>query len=328
MTADLRLGLAGNIADLPPALPQAVAAENIRFEAICDPNGSGAETAVRTYGARWPFTDLEQMLKESEPDAVILAVSAPQRTGWIKTCLRYRRPVLVLGSPATTVAECRALAKAARAVNRQVMVGLPQRFGPAGQRLRRILESGRLGPLADADVLISRPGSPQTDDNAALALPFDLMFEAADRLLSCGLQPTKIMAVQRTYGHVGAVMTCACGAMASIRVHCSGSSESAGSRLELRSDDGGLLVLEDDVNLDCRVGSQWVARHHPRFGVAADPRIECGYTGMISAFAGALRQQQGVPYGLPSATHAVTLARAIFKAASTGKTVTLTKGGE
>jgi len=321
MGNDIRLALAGDIRDVPTALLHAIAAESIRFEAICDSDAARAETAARTYGARWPFDDLDQMLREAEPDAVIVAAPLARRSRWSKTCLRSRAAVLILGAPASTVGECRTLLTASRQVNRQVMVGLPQRFSPAFLRGRRILESGRMGPLASLDISMTWPRQATAEEGPEHSVPFDLMFEAADRLRSCGVKPFKVWAVERPYGHLVAMVVGTDGVVGSVALHHTGTPQSAGSRMELRSEDGGLLLVEDDVNLECTVGSQLVGRHHPRFGAGDDPRVERGFTGMIAAFATALRARQGVPYGLPSAMASVALAEATFKAARTGRAV-------
>jgi predicted dehydrogenase len=327
MTGDVRLALAGDIRTVPPALLHSIAAENIRFEALCDPDGPRAETAARTCGARWPFTDLEQMLREAEPDAVILAAPITERPRCTKLCLRHHCAVLILGAPGTTVAECRALVRASRQANRQVMIGLPQRFSPAVLRARRILESARLGPVVAVDLTVTWPREAGSDDQTGLPLSFNLMFEAADRLRGCGIEPARICAVERPYGHVAALIVGTDGVLASLALHQAGTPCAAGSHLELRSEDGGLMILEDDVNLDCTAGSQLVARHRPRFGAGDDPRIECGYAGMIAAFTTAVRERQGVPYGLPSATGSVAMAEAIFRAGRTGRPISLKPAG-
>jgi len=328
MTRDVRLGLAGDIGGVPAALLSSIAAEDIRFEALCDPDGTLAESAARTYGVRWPFDNLEQMLREAEPDAVIIAAAGSRRSQWSKTCLRHGCAILILGAPGTTVSECRALIRVSRRVNKQVMVGLPQRFSPAGLRARRILESGRLGPVAAVDVILTWARQPEPDGGTRQPLPFDLMFEAADRLRCCGVDPARVWAVERPYGHVAALVLGADGVVATLALHHTGPPQSAGNRLELRSEDGGLLVLEDDVNLDCTAGSQLICRYRPRFGAGNEPRVECGYAGMVSSFAAAIRDRQGVPYGLPSALGSVALANAVFRAAQTGRPVSLKKPKE
>jgi predicted dehydrogenase len=206
-------------------------------------------------------------------------------------------------------------------VNRQVMVGLAHRFSPAGIRQRRLIESGRLGAVSALDLVMTWPRSPERDDPTELSLPFDLAFDAADRLRSCGVEPDRTWAVERPYGHIAAMILGTDGVVATLGLHHTGSPQSSGSHLELRSEDGGLLIVEDDVDLTCTMGTQLIARHHPRLGVGDDPRIECGYAEMVGAFVTALRDRQGVPFGLPSATGSVALASAIFRAAKTGRPV-------
>ena len=318
---DVRLAVAGDIGVLPPPLLQSIAAEDVRFEAVFDPDSSRSETAARTYGARWPFDDLEQMLREAEPDVVVVAGTNDQRAQWAKTCLRRHAAVLILGAPGTSLTECRALSRVARKANRQVMVGLPQRFSPAGVRTRRLLESGRLGPVSAVDLVMTWPRDPGRDESSERPVPYDLAFDAADRLRSCGIEPQRVWAVERPYGHIAAMVLSTDGVTATMGLHHTGTPQSSGNHLELRSEDGGLLIIEHDVDLTCTMGSQLVARHHPRLGAGDDPRVECGYAGMITAFATAIRDHQGVPYGLPTATGSVALAAAIFRAGKTGRAV-------
>ncbi len=325
MAKEVRLALVGDVTDVPSPLLHASATEAARFEAVCDPSGSQIEKAARICGARWPFDDLEQMLREAEPDAVIIAAPPDQRTQWAKTCLRRRTAVLMLGAPGSTPAACRTLSRLARQVNRQVMVGVPQRFSPAGVRAQRLLASGRLGPVVAADVVVTWARRLDRDPSGASALPFDLVFEAADRLQGLDVVPERVWAVERPNGHLAAIARTADGAVASLGLHHAGPPESAGSRLEARSDEGGLLIIDDDVNLICTVGSQLVARHRPRLGVGADPRVECGYAGMLGAFVTAVRDRQGVPFGLPSATGSVALAAAMLRSARTGRRIDVTR---
>ncbi|MBN1346362.1 MAG: Gfo/Idh/MocA family oxidoreductase [Phycisphaerae bacterium] len=323
MTREIRLALAADIGRVSPTLMRSIAAEDVRFEAVCASNAAQADKAARIYGARWPFEDLETMLREAEPDAVIIATADAQRAQWAKTCLKHRSAVLILNAPARGPAECKSLILAARKANRQVMIGLPQRFSPAGIRLRRLRESGRLGPVAAVDLIMTWPRTPSEDSTTDLALPFDLVFDAADRLRCCGIEAQRLWAAEQPYGHIAAMVLAKDGVLATLGLHHAGPPQTAGTHLELRSEDGGLLIVEDDVDLTCTVGTQLVAKHHPRLGVGDDPCIECGYAGMITAFVTALRDRQGVPFGLPSATGSVALAGAIFKAAASGRAVTV-----
>ena len=321
MCRTIRLALVGDASGLPASLLHSIAAEDVSFEAICGPDPSRVEQAARAYGARWPFDDLDQMLREAEPDAVIVAAPIGERTALAKTCLRNKSAVLLLGAPGTTVTECRALGQVARSANRQLMVGLAHRFSPTGTRARRLLESGRLGAAAAMNLTLAWPRRPDESIPEYAPLPFDLVFDAADRLRSCGLDPQRIWAVGRPYGHVSAIVLARDGVVADLALHHTGTPPSAGNRFEWRSEDGGLLVVENDVNLMCTRGSELVARHQPSLGLGDDPRIECGYAGMVSSFVAALRDRQGVPFGLPSAKGSVTLAAGIFRAARTGRAV-------
>ncbi len=315
MRREIRLALVGDSERLPPALLRSIAAEDVRFEAICDPGGGRVEAAARTYGARWPFDDLDQMLREAEPDAVVLAVAVDQRAAVARTCLRRKAATLILGSPGTSPGATKALAKVARTARQIVMVGLAQRYSPAAVKARRLLESGKLGRLSAVDLTVTWPRDPAREGGGDFPLPFDLVFDAADRLRSLGLQPDRIWAIEQPYGHVAAMVLAGDGVLATLGLHHAGTPQAAGNHLEVRSEDGGLLSIEDDVNMTCVVGTQPVARHEPKMGRGDDPNVECGWVGMLSAFIRAVRDEQGAPFGLPSAAGSVALATAIFKAA-------------
>lgn len=323
MAGDLRIALAGDVDRVPPHLLQSIAVEGVSFESVFDPNPGRAEQAARTYGARWPFDDLDQMLSEAEPDAVMIAAGETERIAWAKTCLRKRAGVLLLGSPGTRLTDCRALGKLARSHRVPVMVGQPHRFSPAGTRMRRLIESGKLGPLASVDLAITWPRTPDPDAVNELPLPFDLAFEAADRLRACGLEAERVWGIEQPYGHLAAIVLASNGTVVSVGLHHVGAPQTSGSHMEIRSGDGALLTIHDDVNLLCIAGSQLLARHHPRLGAGDDPRVECGFAGMVSSFVKSLREGQGVSYGLPSAAGSVSLAGALFKASRTNRPVTL-----
>ncbi len=327
MSGEIRVALAGDVARIPRQLLQSIAVEGVRFEAVFDPNPGRAEDAARAHGARWPFDDLDQMLSEAEPDAVIVFAKEADRIQWAKTCLRSRTGVMLLGSPGTKPSECRSLAHLARKSRMPVMVGQAHRFSPAGTRMRRLIESGKLGPLASIDLVITWPRDPDPDELDDLPLPFDLAFEAADRLRACGLEAQRVWGIEQPYGHLAAIVLASNGTVVSVGLHHVGAPQTSGSHMEVRSGDGALLTIQDDVNLLCIAGSQLLARHHPRLGTGDDPRIECGYSGMVSSFVKSVREKRGVPYGLPSAAGSVALASALFKASRSNRPVTLRSSG-
>ena len=94
-----RLAFAGSPRSVSPWLLNAISRIGV-FEAIC---GEDAEREITRFHARWAFeNDLTAMLKEAEPEGVVLASPLPERPRLIKECLTAGASVLVIGPPGTT----------------------------------------------------------------------------------------------------------------------------------------------------------------------------------------------------------------------------------
>ncbi len=122
------------------------ARQDVELLAVVDINAKRAKDMAAHFGATHAMTKLEDALA-LEPDAVSICtpnyLHAPQTIAALKAGAH----VLCEKPMAVSVAEARAMLRAARAAKRQLMIAHNQRFVPAHSRAREILTGGELGEV-------------------------------------------------------------------------------------------------------------------------------------------------------------------------------------
>ncbi|MEU3274250.1 Gfo/Idh/MocA family oxidoreductase [Saccharomonospora sp. NPDC006951] len=118
-----------------------------RFARLCgvvdvDPARSGAEGRALGVPA---FTDLSDAIRETQPDAVIVATPDPAHRDPVTTVVEARLPVLVEKPLATSVADAEAMAELAEKHNVRLMTGHLTRFFPRYVAVADAVASGRIG---------------------------------------------------------------------------------------------------------------------------------------------------------------------------------------
>jgi UDP-N-acetylglucosamine 3-dehydrogenase len=118
-------------------------------------------------------TDDWRRFLEGPIDAVVNALPTPDHHEVTAALLEAGRDVLVEKPIAVTVAEAESLLKLAKRLDRVLLVGHVERFNPAVQSLRALLQRGEIGDvvtLAARRVGIARPTAPRTDVVIDLAI--------------------------------------------------------------------------------------------------------------------------------------------------------------
>lgn len=142
----VRFGLvgAGEIGRL-----RAAALRNVpgcRLEAVADTDASRAYACARSSGAR-SFDDCQRMLGESSLDAVIVSTPPHHHEKIALAALEAGKHVLCEKPLAPTVEGCRRILDCARQHGRSIATGFNQRYFPAIQFVKQVLDHGGLGRL-------------------------------------------------------------------------------------------------------------------------------------------------------------------------------------
>ncbi|MCG8403803.1 MAG: hypothetical protein MI923_01265 [Phycisphaerales bacterium] len=273
-----RLAFAGSPRSVSPWLLHAISRIGI-FEAIC---GEDAEREITRFQARWAFeSDLSAMLKEAEPDGVILACAPSERSRLIKECLTAGAGVLAIGAPGT-MAACKRLAVFAKLAGRFVLSAPAIRFSPSLLMARRLIDSGKLGmPVSVSLNSTRRSSTPDSADSGPMS--FDQIFEAVDLVhhLTGSIQrgfamthPDGAMVVSASAGNQVPV---------SMVFHANGASDAVGIELEIRASDGTRLRIGRDGGLICANGPQVSASRQVTLA-EVEPLQELGYEGLTAEF--------------------------------------------
>jgi predicted dehydrogenase len=284
------------------------------LEAICD---GEAERDVARYQARWAFSDLGALLKEAEPDGIVLEQPAAERAGVIKQCLASGVGVLLTGLPGSSPA-CKRLSSIASLAGRVLLAAPAIRFAPAVAVARRLLDSGKFGVPVSLAIQSSRRGAARAGPKDDGPVPVDQIFEAVD-LVQHLLGPIQqVYAMAHAEGVLAANGATDGGVIVSFMFHASGAAETAGVRLELRAADGTVLRIDQDCRLACGNGSRVDAAHCISLATV-DPAVELGYEGLAAEFRRHLEGGRGSPGMVGPVGAVVAASEAILASAARGR---------
>jgi predicted dehydrogenase len=308
-----KFAFVGDPASVSPWLLRAIAQAGV-FEAICDHD---AEQQIGRWHARWAFTETGEMLREAEPDGVVLSMPLSGRTPLIKQCLTAGAGVLVAGPPGAASA-CGRLALFAKLAGQLVMAAPAIRFSPSVLLARRLLDSGKFGPPISMALHSTHRASTAQDSPQAVPISADQVFEAAD------LVHHLVGPIERAFSsaHADGAMTVSAvskdGVALAMVFHANGMADAVGIDLELRAADGTRLTIDRNGSLDCVNGSRVGACHRVALG-SAEPGVELGYDGLVAEFRRHLEARRSGS-GLVGAAGAVTASvEAILGSAAKGR---------
>src|SRR5215469_10804793 len=162
MAEKLRLGLIGASVkgtwSARSHLPALQASSDVELTAVCTTRTDSAEAARRAWDARFAFDDWRKMVASPEIDAVAVVVRVPSHYAPTKAALQAGKHVYCewpLGRTTTEAVELAALAKAKGLVT---AVGLQARANPVLMHMKELVETGFVGDLMAAHVMLMREG--------------------------------------------------------------------------------------------------------------------------------------------------------------------------
>ena len=146
---------AGNLARWAhmPALKKIAGA---RLRAVYSASGARGKTYARRFGADYCASDYEEVLRDPEVGAVLIASRNQHHAAQALAALAAGKHVFVEKPMALTVEECRALVDAERATGLSLTVGFNRRFAPFYQEQKKQLKR-RTGP-AVINCRVNSPG--------------------------------------------------------------------------------------------------------------------------------------------------------------------------
>ena len=134
--------------------------DRVQLKAVCDIDESRAQEFARKAGVEDVYTDLDQMLREADIDAVDNCTFHPQHAPVSIAAAEAGKHVIVEKPMARSVQECRDMIAAADKAGVTLMVAQHLRHSPEARAVKRFIDEGKLGDiLAVRTHQIQRGGS-------------------------------------------------------------------------------------------------------------------------------------------------------------------------
>ncbi len=136
----------GGIADRR-TLPGMMLADNAELVAVMDANEEFALKCKEKYGAKYAFTNYEDVLKIEEIDAVYIASPVFFHKEQAIAAAKAKKHMLLEKPVALTVPEAEEIQKACEENNVKVSIGFLMRFHGYHQKIREIVQEGKIGDI-------------------------------------------------------------------------------------------------------------------------------------------------------------------------------------
>jgi predicted dehydrogenase len=162
MPAMLRFGVLGAGQISRAACQEINRHPSARVVAASDPSPERLAELASSLGGVRPFADNEALLAEPDLDAVFIATPNAFHAPLALQALSAGKHVIVEKPFATNASEAAAVVAHAKHVGKLLSVGMNQRFRPESQRVRALVESGKLGHVYHAKAFwFRRAGIPK-----------------------------------------------------------------------------------------------------------------------------------------------------------------------
>ncbi len=151
MTEPLKVGLIGTGSISRMHLPgYQLAPDEVRLTAVCDIREDAARRFADEAGVDAVFSDAEQLLAQSDVDAVDICTIHDQHAPLAIAAARAGKHVLLEKPMAISLDECRAILEATEQAGVTFMVAQQLRHVPSYVGLRRRIQAGELGRIWSA----------------------------------------------------------------------------------------------------------------------------------------------------------------------------------
>lgn len=127
-------------------------ADRVELVGLFDSNGLRARAAQRLIGTTAPiFADFDTMVRQSRPDAVIVATVDATHAQYIVRALELGADVLSEKPMCTDEAQCQAILDAVKRTGRTVTVTLNARHAREAMKVKALLKDGAIGEVLSVD---------------------------------------------------------------------------------------------------------------------------------------------------------------------------------
>lgn len=140
--------------------------------ATCDEVGSRAKELAHQLGSSEVYTSYQEMLRKSRLDAVDICLPHDLHASTAVAAFESGKHVIVEKPIATSLSDADRMISASRKAGRTLMVALNQRYDPANEKIKQMIDSGKLGKLLCIRV----------DHNQNVLIPSDHWIRSQDRL--------------------------------------------------------------------------------------------------------------------------------------------------
>lgn len=147
MSNALRLGMIGLGGAAMQMLPSLMAHPRVRLAACAEPNSQARARFADDFDAAG-YDSVEALCADPAVDAVYIATPHHLHREHATAAARAGKHIVVEKPMALTLADCDAMIEAAKINKVRLVVGHTHSFDPPIQKMREIIRSGDLGPLA------------------------------------------------------------------------------------------------------------------------------------------------------------------------------------
>ncbi|MGN6482971.1 MAG: Gfo/Idh/MocA family protein [Thermomicrobiales bacterium] len=308
---------------------------------IADRDVARAEALAATCGAR-VTADAAELVNASDVDAVIVATPTPTHRALTELAARHGKHVFCEKPIARTVEDGDAMVSACEAAGVTFMVGHVVRFFPEYERMKEILDAGKLGRIAtirasrtNPPVMERSPWFADVEKNGGVVL--DLMIHEIDTLRWLFGDVERVFAHGLSYlpihekrDYTMASIRFRSGAIAHVEASWAHSThrtsiEVAGQYglATYSSEQAATLIVEPTEGIDWNApgGIRVPARHYLRPGVVAPHFKE------VQHFVACLKTGEPVRVNGEEATKALAVANAVLDSMRTGAPVFFNEDG-
>lgn len=120
---------------------------NVELVGVCDTDVSRAARAAKRFGVSKYFSYLDELLEKTEPDALTICTPSTTHVTLALRALNAGCDVLIEKPMASTIEEAVHIIEKKDEMKRRVMVGFIERFNPAVQFAKNLIDTGEVGDV-------------------------------------------------------------------------------------------------------------------------------------------------------------------------------------
>lgn len=128
-------------------IPGMLAAKNAELVAVMDVNRSVAEAVKKSFGAKYSFNNIEQLLEVDEIDAVYIASPVFCHLEQVRVAAKAKKHILLEKPLGINLEEAMEIVRICKAEGVKLFVGFMMRFHTYHQKLAELVSEGRLGEI-------------------------------------------------------------------------------------------------------------------------------------------------------------------------------------